>query len=78
MLTQHGDARYKVVREKIYSEDSGEYVTFGIECVDKFGKRVAFCADVSTDGELVRGLCKAFNDGKLSPLHLADVIEDVI
>ena len=64
--------------KKTYSEDIGEYVAFGIECTDEEGRRIALCADISTDGELVESLCNAFNNGNLSPLHFADVIEDVI
>ena len=67
---------YCVVDENMYSEELGEYRSFGIEGKDVLGNTVVFCSDVSLDKSLVAELCGRCNELCLSPLHLLDVIED--
>lgn len=65
------------VREKS-SRAEGRYITtYGIAAYQK-KQKVAFVQNVSPNLFLVICLCLRFNILKLSPFHLADVLNDML
>ena len=69
------------MEQRLYLDEVGEYTTYGIRAlkVTLFGTlEIDFVSDVSTDHELVRELTDHCTKGQLHPIHLMDVIEDVI
>lgn len=70
--------RYLPYREPARSEDNGLYMTYGIRVLDEEGHEVAHVADVSTNEKVVTELCDVCSRTQVSPMHLADVIEDVL
>ena len=68
---------YEAVQHTAISEEIGDYVTYGIR-VSEDGRELSFTADVSTDGEAVERLAANCTDGQLAPIHLEDVIEDLL
>ena len=68
---------YEAVQHTAISEEIGDYVTYGIR-VSEDGRELSFTADVSTDGEAVERLAANCTDGQLAPIHLGDVIEDLL
>lgn len=69
--------RYLTVRETLHSEESGEYVSYGIS-VRKEEREIAFVSDVSTQRDLVERLVWLCNQNGLYPEHLQDVVQDLI
>lgn len=63
---------YKMTEDKIM-EDCKEYITYGIWYDDEFHVK-----DVSLNKKEVEELVQLCNDGNLHPIHLYDVVEDVI
>ena len=50
--------RYEAVKERVHSDELGEYETFGIRVTTE----IASVSDVSIDGARVDELCRQFND----------------
>lgn len=68
---------YRVIREKS-SKAEGRYITtYGIAAYQK-NKKVAFVQNVSPNLVFVICLCSRFNILRLSPLHLRDVLNDML
>ncbi|MBR0442949.1 MAG: hypothetical protein IIX15_01275 [Clostridia bacterium] len=63
--------RYEAVKERVHSDELGEYETFGIRVTTE----IASVSDVSIDGARVDELCRQFNERDLSPLRLLDAID---
>ncbi len=63
--------RYETVKEKAYTDELGEYRTYGIRVMAE----IASVSDVSLDRAVVDELCRRFNEQGLEPLYLLDVIE---
>lgn len=63
--------RYEAVKERVHSDELGEYDTYGIRVTTE----IASVPDVSLDGALVDELCRQFNEQGISPLRLLDVID---
>lgn len=63
--------RYEAVKERVHSDELGEYDTYGIRVTTE----IASVSDVSIDGAKVDELCRAFNECELSPLCLLDAID---
>ena len=63
--------RYEAVKERVRTDELGEYETFGIRVTTE----IASVSDVSIDGALVDELCRQFNERNLSPLRLLDAID---
>lgn len=65
--------------EKMSSPEEGEYTAYGIRVlqVTPHGVReLQYIPDVSLDCVRVSELTARCTEGQLSPIHLADVIED--
>ena len=63
--------RYEAVKERVHTDELGEYETFGIRVTTE----IASVSDVSIDGALVDEMCRQFNERELSPLRLLDMID---
>lgn len=63
--------RYEPVKERLYSDELGNYEAYGIRVITE----IATVSDVSQDGEQVDELCRQFNEQGISPLRLLDVID---
>ncbi len=65
-------------KESLHSEDIGSYVSYGIQVRDETGKVYTNVPDVSTNETFVREQCAKFTQHQLEPIHLADVLEDIL
>lgn len=68
---------YFPFREELYSEELGRYESYGIRVV-RHGRVVLRLSDVSTEAARVISLCRRCTKGQLDPIHLRDVLEDVL
>lgn len=69
--------KYKVIKERLTSEEGVEYTAYGIKAVEK-GCEIARMADIGCTYISVKKLCMRCNRLKLSPVHLRDVAEDFV
>ena len=72
---------YQVVKEKLYNQDIGRYISYGITIYDYTNcnyHKLKTISDISTNEELVTKLAAMCTRGQLSPIHFMDVIEDFI
>lgn len=69
--------RYTAVCEKLYSDELGEYESYGIE-IRKNGELVCRVSDISTDKDELERLAELCEREELSPIHIYDVIEDFL
>ena len=64
------------IKEKLFHEDIGPYVSYGIICIDKKAKReISKVSDVSLNKAFVKALAKKFTRLSLSPENLLSAIE---
>lgn len=70
--------RYVPIKESLYSDELGSYISFGIKAVDLLGRDVTSVSDVSTNEAFITELCNLCTQEQLLPVHLLDVIEDNI
>ena len=72
---------YLVIEEHLYHEDIGEYTSYGIRGISAtYGmyKEVAFVSDAACDYEKATEIAALCTQLQVSPIHLIDVIEDMI
>lgn len=72
---------YESVREKFFSEEAGEYTAYGIKVSrDIYGKReqIRYIRDVFISEQEATKFVEKCNRLGLSPIHIDDVIEDMI
>ena len=65
------------IREKLFHEELGEYVTYGIKAYQNTNM-ITNVSDVSTNFFFTLNLCVKFTFLKLSPCHLNDVLSDLL
>lgn len=70
--------QYIPVREELCTPELGTYVSYGIRAVLASGEEAASVSDISTDLAFVQRLAALCTLGQLSPIHLRDVVEDII
>lgn len=70
--------QYIPVKEELCTPELGTYVSYGIRAVLASGEEAASVSDVSTDLAFVQRLATLCTLGQLSPIHLRDVVEDII
>ncbi len=73
--------KYRAIEEHQHHPDLGEYLTFGIEAWEetRYGwLNVNLIHDVTPEFEFAQTMTKKFNCFQLSPIHLKDVVEDMI
>lgn len=67
------------VRTDVVVNEEGEAVTvFGVDCIDSNGKRRASVPDICTERLRIQSFLDLINMHDLSPIHLLDVIEDML
>jgi len=69
---------YLLSKEKLYSDELGSYISFGIKVHDLSNHETKYISDVSVDKALVKKICRRCTLHQLHPIHLYDVIEDNI
>ncbi len=69
--------QYLPVENKAFSPYLGPYRTFGLRVL-RSGEEVMVLPDVSTDFAFVLRLAGLFTRKQLDPLHLAEVLEDLL
>ena len=71
--------RYLPIKERLYMDEIGEYISFGIRVIqdtDSEKAEILYVSDVSLDFDFVNQLTELCNTLQLEPIHLLDVIED--
>lgn len=69
--------KYKTVREKLKSDELGEYEAAGIEIVDECGRQIELESDISASFEPVELAVKLFNEVSLRPSVFKKAVEDI-
>ena len=70
---------YVTFEQQLFSEEVGYYRIYGIQCRTAVSEEtLAVFQDVSTDRLLMEELARRCTQGQLSPIHLMDVILDVL
>lgn len=73
---------YLPVEEHHSSPELGEYQSFGLRVVESAQQQddrdVMYLADISTDFLFVLHLAQLLTQHQLRPIHLLDVIEDLL
>lgn len=66
--------KYQCIRQKLYNENVGEYITDEIEITDDN----MIVNDVSCNKETVDDTVRIINKYQVSPIHLDEIIEDLL
>lgn len=69
---------YLPFQEKLYSDELGCYISFGIQAIDAPGHKACSVSDVSVNRWLVLRFCLLFTLFQLRPLHLPDAVIDLL
>ena len=69
---------YAPIVKNHYSPETGTYVSFGISARDSEHGQICFVPDVFSDEQEARAFTERLNKLQVSPIHLADVIEDAL
>lgn len=69
--------KYIAVEQQLEHPDIGTYTSYGIKAI-KENKEIAFVSDVSVDKAFVENIVRRCTDLQLAPIHIFDVVEDVI
>lgn len=69
--------QYLPIENEAFSPCLGPYRTFGLRVL-RSGEELMILPDVSTDFAFVLRLAGLFTQKQLDPLHLADVLEDML
>lgn len=70
--------RYVPCPEAVLSVDGDHYISYGIVVLDEADREVAHVSDVSTRKAAVTELCSVCERCQIDPIHLHDVIEDML
>lgn len=70
--------RYIPCGEKLNSDELGIYASFGMKILDKCGDVLLFISDVSPNKQFIHALCSLCTHHQLSPIHIYDVIADIL
>ncbi len=66
--------KYQCIREFLSNEDVGGYTSYAI-VLELTKIRIS---DISTDRDFVLGIVRLLNKCRVDPIHLKDIVEDVI
>ncbi|MDD6260505.1 MAG: DUF6514 family protein [Clostridiales bacterium] len=69
---------YCMRKDTIHDEERKEYTVYGIEAVGSDGKIISSFPDVFFDIQKAEHFVDLCNAGGLSPIHLADAVEDAL
>lgn len=73
--------QYQTVHERMCNLELGQYDTYGIQANRKvlYGwEKIELIHDVTTNQQVAELLVNLFNQHQLSPIHLHDVLEDML
>lgn len=71
--------KYSTVFELLFHEDIGQYISYGIICVNTLTEEIiSYISDVSTKKDFVCNLAEKFTKLQLSPCHFKDALEDAL
>lgn len=73
--------RYLPVKNKMYIDDIGEYISYGICMILDIGEgkaKVFHIPDISMNFDFVYQLSVLFNNMQLDPVHFRNAFEDYI
>ena len=73
--------RYIPVQERLFSDDIGFYVSYGIRAVKETeteAEEIICISDVCTERDTVDNLTSLCTKLQMDPVHLLDVIEDFL
>ena len=65
---------YKCIKQRLFDESIGDYITYGIEITEEN----IIVNDVSCNIEKVNEIVRLINMHQVSPIHLYEVIENLI
>ena len=65
---------YKCIEQLFFDETIGNYITYGIEITE--GNRII--SDISCNKERVNEIVRLINKHQVSPIHITDVLENLI
>lgn len=68
--------KYEVIREKLKSDELGEYISYGISASD--GLQNVKISDISVSEQNVKNLAMLLNRNKVSLEHFGDIVNDFI
>ncbi len=69
--------RYLPIENEVFSPYIGRYHTFGLRVLQE-DEELMILPDVSTDFDFTLRLASLFTKKQLSPLHILDVLEDLL
>ena len=72
---------YQPICESVFDPELGKYDTYGIRASRKTPEGwelIEFIHDVTTEKELVKKMARLFNIHQLSPIHLREVLIDML
>ncbi|MCI9084809.1 MAG: hypothetical protein HFE51_00110 [Clostridia bacterium] len=70
--------RYIPFKEILHSDEISFYISFGMKILDNCNAILLSISDISPDKLRVYSLCNLCTQKQLSPIHLYDVIEDIL
>ncbi len=65
---------YKCIKQSLFDENIGNYITYGIEITDEN----IIVSDVSCNREKVNEIVRIINKYQASPIHIYEIIENLI
>lgn len=68
--------KYKIIETKEFAEDSEPYIAYGLSC--SFGSESAEIGDISPNREAVERLADLLEREEVEPVHLFDVLYDML
>ena len=69
---------YFPTTQNLSDEDLGTYTTYGVTVQDDEKKTILSISDVSPNKQFVIELCERCNQFQLDPIHLSDLIYDLL
>lgn len=70
--------RYTVFSEALYDRDLGSYTGWGIEGREEDGSPAGRVEDLTEDREFALLVAAALNREQAEPVHLRDILEDLL
>jgi len=65
---------YKCIKQSLFDKNIGNYITYGIEITDEN----IIVSDVSCNREKVNEIVRIINKYQASPIHIYEIIENLI
>ena len=69
--------QYLTIEGDFQTPDSVPYHSFGLKVMDA-DQEILSLPDISTDSELISRLAALFTSEQLAPIHLHEVVEDIL